>query len=358
MKLFVATRKGLFQIRRGSQRWEIESVQFAGTPVTMVLPAGEDVFAAVGHGHFGAKLHRSRDAGKTFAEVAAPAYPKQPEGTPPEKDRMGRTIPWSLEMIWSLEISGGTLWAGTLPGGLFRSDDRGASWSLSRSLWDRPERKAWMGGGYDYPGIHSLALDGDRVVAGVSTGGLWVSEDKGTSWELCGKGMWAAYMPPEKKFDLVSQDVHRIARCAAAPEVLWVQHHNGAFRSTDGGRSFVELAVPPSSFGFAVAAHPRDPQTAWFVPAVKDEFRFPVGAAMSVARTRDGGRTFEVLREGLPQEHAYHLVYRHGLDVDPTGEALAMASTTGALWASDDHGASWTAVSRDLPPVYAVRFAS
>ena len=31
--------------------------------------------------------------------------------------------------------------------------------------------------------------------------------------------------------------------------------------------------VPPSRFGFAVAVHPRDPDTAWFVPADKDERR-------------------------------------------------------------------------------------
>jgi len=35
-----------------------------------------------------------------------------------------------------------------------------------------------------------------------------------------------------------------------------------------------------------------------------------------------------------------------------------MGSTTTALWTSDDGGDSWSAVSRDLPPVYAVRFAA
>jgi len=105
-----------------------------------------------------------------------------------------------------------------------------------------------------------------------------------------------------------------------------------------------------------VAAHPRDPQTAWFVPAVKDELRVPVEGALVVSRTRDGGQSFEVLRSGLPQKDAYHLIYRHGLEVDPTGEALAMGSTTGALWVSESQGESWTEVSHDLPPIYAVRF--
>ncbi len=354
MKLLVATRKGLFQLDRTGSGWKVESIAFLGAPVTAVAQAGADCFAAVGHGHFGAKLHRRRDG--RWEEVAAPKWPEKPPG-PPEKDTMGRTIPWSLEQIWCLEASGGALWCGTLPGGLFRSGDAGASWTMIRSLWDRPERREWFGGGYDFPGIHSLALDGRRVVAAVSCGGVWASEDSGESWELRGKGLYAAFMPPERKFDQRIQDVHRLARCAAAPEVLWVQHHNGAFRSTDAGRSFVEIQVPPSSFGFAVAAHPRDAQTAWFVPAVKDELRIPVDGALVVSRTRDGGKSFEVLRQGLPQEQAYHLIYRHGLDVEAGGETLAMGSTTGALWTSDDAGDSWATVSRDLPPVYAVRFA-
>lgn len=354
MKLQVATRKGLFQLSRAGSRWEVESISFLGAPVTAVAQAGSELFAAVGHGHFGAKLHRRRDG--RWEEVAVPKWPQKPDG-PPEKDTMGRVIPWSLEQIWSLEAAGGTLWCGTLPGGLFRSDDAGASWTMIRSLWDREERREWFGGGYDFPGIHSIALDGRRVVAGVSCGGVWASEDAGETWELRGKGLYAAFMPPERKFDQRIQDPHRLARCAAAPDVIWAQHHNGAFRSTDAGRTFSEIHVAPSSFGFAVAAHPRDPQTAWFVPAVKDELRVPVDGALVVSRTRDGGKSFEVLRQGLPQAHAYHLVYRHGLDVDAGGETLAMGSTTGALWTSDDAGDSWTAVSRDLPPIFAVRFA-
>ncbi len=73
-------------------------------------------------------------------------------------------------------------------------------------------------------------------------------------------------------------------------------------------------------------------------------------------RTRDGGNSFDVLTEGLPQAHAYDLVYRHALDVDESGERLAFGSTTGSLWVSDDQGDSWQTVSTHLPPVLCVRF--
>ncbi|MEZ5365678.1 MAG: hypothetical protein R2748_25950 [Bryobacterales bacterium] len=92
------------------------------------------------------------------------------------------------------------------------------------------------------------------------------------------------------------------------------------------------------------------------MPAVKDEKRYPADGRVVVTRTRDGGKTFETLSKGLPQEHAYDLVFRHALDVDESGERLAFGSTTGSVWTSDDGGDSWSTVSTNLPPVYAVRF--
>jgi hypothetical protein len=168
--------------------------------------------------------------------------------------------------------------------------------------------------------------------------------------------MRADFMPPDQAGDENVQDPHLIARCRDVPDVLWCQHHNGIFRSSDNGANWTELQAQPSSFGFAVAAHPGDPDTAWFVPAVKDERRLPVDAALCVTRTRDGGRSFQALRAGLPQQHCYDLVYRHGLAVDDRGEQLMMGSTTGGLWASGDAGDSWQAISSHLPPIYAVKF--
>jgi photosystem II stability/assembly factor-like uncharacterized protein len=77
---------------------------------------------------------------------------------------------------------------------------------------------------------------------------------------------------------------------------------------------------------------------------------------MVVTRTDDGGRTFNQYDDGLPKSHAYHLVYRHSLDVAADGQTLAMSSTTGGLWISADAGEHWHEVSRDLPPVAAIRF--
>ena len=116
--------------------------------------------------------------------------------------------------------------------------------------------------------------------------------------------------------------------------------------------------MQPSVFGFAAVVHPQSADCAWFVPAIKDERRMPVDGRLVVSRTRDGGMTFEVLDRGLPQQPAYDLIYRHGMDIDASGDRLVIGSTTGGLWISENGGTSWTQVAVRFPPVYCVHFSA
>ncbi|MEQ8193113.1 MAG: sialidase family protein [Rhodospirillales bacterium] len=354
-RLYAATRKGLLTFEHSAGAWKQTGQSFLGDPVTAVLPDKRDgaLYAALNLGHFGIKLHRSDDRGKTWQELTPPAFPATSNG-----DESSDAKAPSVSLIWTLVGGGadrpGLLWAGTLPGGLFRSEDRGETWSLVESLWNEPARKNWMGGGYDEPGIHSICIDprdSRKVTLGISTGGVWRSDDGGESWRQAGAGMRNEYMPPEQARDPAVQDVHRLAQCPSAPDVVWCQHHNGIFLSRDGGDTFEEItAAQPSRFGFAVVVHPSDPETAWFAPAIKDECRIPVDQRMVVSRTRNGGAGFEVFGNGLPSP-SYDLVYRHGLAIDGTGKQLVMGSTTGGLWVGDTAGEQWTTVSSHLPPI-------
>lgn len=363
----VATRKGFFTVTRGASGWAVTRGDFLGDNCTLSMHdhRSDALFLAIGHGHFGVKLHRSRDGGRSWQEIGTPAYPPMPEGYTPKMTHNGKPIDWALKLVWALAPGGstepGVLWCGTMPGGLFKSEDDGDTWSLTRTLWDDPRREEWMGGGADYPGIHSICVDPRdprNIVIGISCGGAWVTRDGGKSWCVGGKGMRAEYMPPEQQFEPNVQDPHQVVQCATQPDALWVQHHNGIFRSTDRAASWTEIQhVQPSAFGFALAVHPRDAETAWFVPAVKDEKRYPADGRVVVNRTHDGGRTFETLTNGLPQQHAYDLVYRHAMDIDDTGNLLAFGSTTGSLWVSENGGDSWQTVSSNLPPIHSVRLS-
>lgn len=365
-QLHLGTRKGFFIYEKlPTSGWTLTKQAFLGSPVTITLydARSNAIFAGLELGHFGVKLHRSLDGGDTWSELPAPAYPPKPDDVDDKNPINGKQTPWVVQKLWSLEAGGepNQLWCGTVPGGLFESRNNGDSWQLVRSLWDHPARKYWFGGGVDFAGIHSICVDprdARRIRLAVSCAGVWETRDGGGTWECRGNGLRAAYMPPDQAYNPNVQDPHRLVQSPSDPNHLWIQHHNGIFRSTDDGDSWQELEnAKPSGFGFAVAVHPREPRAAWFVPAVKDELRLPVDNRFVVSRTRDGGATFESLSAGLPAPPAFDIVYRHALDISNTTETLAMGSTTGSLWISEDHGDHWQCLSTHLPPIYTVRFS-
>ncbi len=364
-RILVSTRKGLFELGRGRGAWTIKNNSFVGDNVTLTLhdPRDGTDYAALNHGHFGIKLHRRDKGKKTWKEIASPKYPPKPEGLD-DKDGWGKPVNWTTQLIWALETGGleqkGVIWCGTMPGGLFRSNDRGDTWELMQSLWRNPDRNKWLGGGADIPGIHSICVDprnANTVRVAVSCGGMWVTHDAGKTWAQSAHGMKFDNGPSSEVESPDGQDPHMMVQCAADPTKFWVQHHAGIFKSVNDGKQWTPVKAKPSSFGFGVVVHPNDADTAWFVPGIKDEKRIPVDGALVVTRTRDGGKTFKSLKKGLPQQHAYDVVFRHALAIDEPGDVLAMGSTTGNVWVSEDQGDSWQQVSSTLPQVYAVRFA-
>ena len=366
--LLIASRKGLFTADRAAFAgqagdWQVSSHHFHGDAVTQVLADPRDGawYVALRLGHFGVKMQKSMDRGATWTEIAAPAFPPKPTEGPWADDAM----PWTVDLVWSLAAGGahekGTLWAGCMPAGMFRSQDGGASWQLMDALWLDERRKGWFGGGNDYPGLHAICVDprdSNRVTIAISCGGVWRTLDAGANWQLIGKGFHAPYMPPERDGDANVQDVHAMAACTAEPDVMWAQHHDGTYRSVDGGAHWSRTAAPmPTDFGFTIVADPVNPMRAWTVPAQADTHRYAIAGAMCVCRTDDGGKHWTAFRDGLPQSFAYHLVYRHGLALAPDGRTMAMASTTGGAWLSEDAGESWTLMEAQLPPVAAVAWA-
>lgn len=353
-RLLLGTRKGLFILEPSNGTWQIGREAFLGNPVSIAAadPRNGTLWAMLDHGHWGTKLHRSTDDGVSWEEVEAPRYP--------EGSELKEGVPATVRYLWAFSPGGADqpdrLYIGTEPGGLFRSDDGGRTFSLVESLWNHPTRGSWFGGGRDYPGIHSILVDprdSDRIVIGVSCAGTFETTDGGNTWQVRNKGLNASFLPDPTTE--VGHDPHIVVASKSDPDTLWQQNHDGIFRSSNGGHHWDEVSQKggPAFFGFSIATD-ADPNTAWVVPAHSDQCRIAIDGALCVSRTEDGGASWTTFRQGLPQRACYDVVFRHALDSNTN--ALAFGSTTGNLFVSNDRGESWSTAGNYLPPIYSVRF--
>lgn len=387
MRVLVGTRKGTFFVDKESGAWRPRLVGHRGVGVNFVTrdPHSGDFWAALGHGHWGAKLSCSKDDGATWSDSAQIKYPSgarylappDPDPNSSEEDmQKGPTLrDATLLKLWIIAFGDpGQIHVGTIPGGLFSSHDGGQTFELNTSLWNHESRGGdlsngrgsgvthWFGtpasDGEFAAGIHSIAVDprdSKRILVAVSTAGVLETRDGGKTWRGRNQGMLNDYLPnPAAEW---GHDPHFIALCPAQPDHVWQQNHSGVFYSSDGAATWRKVSQPERGvhFGFPVAVDERDGKTAWLVPGKADMQRMAIDGRLFVARTRDGGESWEELRAGLPQENAYDVVYRHALAT--RGDCLAFGSTTGNLYLSEDAGDTWLTVANNLPPVYSVRFA-
>lgn len=388
--LILGTRKGTVLLDKTTAGWRARPICHAGIPVCYASrdPRDGSLWSSLDHGHWGPKLSRSRDNGNSWQDLSSLKYP---EGAryitkqlplPGSEDAPPGPINYSdasVCKIWCLAFGAasqpGRLYAGTIPGGLFVSDDGGDSWQLNRPLWDHPSRggdlfagpasseNTWAGtpASIDYgifePGIHSIQVNPDdpaHLYVAVSTAGILESKDGGASWRSRNKGLRMDYMPhPEAEW---GHDPHYLSLCEAAPQHLWQQNHCGIFYSDNGGDQWRKVSQPElgAHFGFPIAVDARDGKTAWVVPARSDDARMALPQGLCVARTEDGGQHWQLLTRGLPQTDSYDIVLRHALDI--SGDTLCFGSSTGNVYLSEDRGDSWQCLGNNFPPVYSVRF--
>ena len=355
--LMVGTRKGLWIGTSDEARrdWRFSGPHFSMEEVysCMVDTRGDRprLLAGASSMWLGPQVRRSDDLGASWQE------------TPGGGVRFPEDTDATVERIW--QLTPGTepdvVYAGTEPGAVWKSVDRGETFALERGLWDHPHRPEW-GAGFGGQAFHTVLphpTDPRSVTVAISTGGVYHTGDGGATWTPRNRGVRAEFLPEGEQYPEFGQCVHKVARHPAAPDRLYLQNHGGVYRSDDHAESWTSIADGlPADFGFPIVVHPHAPETVYVFPLDGSAGRFPVDGKARVWRSRDAGESWEELGEGLP-DSCYVAVMRDAMCTDDHDSAgIYVGARNGAVWASADEGDTWREIVNDLPDVMVVRAAA
>jgi hypothetical protein len=315
------------------------------------------IYASQSSGWFGQMIQRSDDGGKTWDTVGNEfAYDGVP-GTHQWYD--GTPHPWEFKRVWHLEPSlsePDTVYAGIEDAALFRSTDGGKCWQELSGLRGHGSGPHWTPGAGGMC-LHTIMIDptdARRMFIAISAAGAFRTTDGGKSWTPINKGLHSQYIPdPEAE---VGHCVHRIAMHRSNPNVLYMQKHWDVMRSDNGGDSWHEVSGNlPTDFGFVIDVHAHEPETIYVAPIKSDSEHYPLDGKLRVYRSRTGGNEWEELGNGLPDRDCYVNVLRDAMAVDALDECGVYFGTTGGqVYVSPDGGDHWSAIVRDLPAVLSV----
>lgn len=347
MKLLACSDKGLIEFDHNHSKFQFKKVHFLGQPTSYIDCYNYLWRVAINHRHWGPKIQFSKDQGNIWTELQAPKFPAAEDN---------QSI---LRSIWTITAyEDESYYVGVEPAGIFHTKSNGEAYEFSTELWNHPTRKHWVGGGKGStnPFLHHIVVDPtdqNHLYVGISCAGVLESFDGGQSWKMINKGLRADFLPdpnPEAGYD-----PHSLRMSSQNPEVIWQQNHCGIFRTENGGKSWEDLTqtFPESGFGFAIAVDESNDQRAWVIPCESDSMRIAPKNALVVYSTSDGGKSWKKLANGLPQEGAFDIVLRHGLDIK--GPHLVFGTNNGNLYHSDNYGESWSIITQNLSPIRCVK---
>jgi len=330
--LFVATAKGVAILERASpdRAWRLRGTALDGHHIsTMASLPGEAGLLAGTHGD---GLYFSADHGRSWEA----------------RDQGIRHR--DIYTIAAIERAGSTvLYAGTEPAALFRSTDGGKSWVELPAIREVPDTEQWT-----FPGpphiAHTKMLafdprDPDTFYAAIEQGALLKTTDGGRSWRE-----FSSYSRAD---DRAYRDVHQILLVPSRPQRMFMTTGVGLYRSEDGGEAWERLTGPEFRLAYPdhIALSP-DENTIFMSGAATDPgvWRRSHYAGTAIVRSRDGGRSWEILKRGIP-DSARGNIEAMSLADHASGFSLFVGNTDGEVYASEDGGDTWSLIAHALGPV-------
>ena len=258
-------------------------------------------------------IQRSTDHGESWREITLPGFAYQ----------YGRMV----------EDSSGAylLQSGQ---GIWRSSDRGNSWT-----WSEPLR----------PPLSDMVVLSDGAIIGSIPGGFLGSDDGGVHWDTL-----ALIDRPVRWNSLPLEYLHRSGTLLAG-------NSSGVYRSEDGGRTWdtsstgIPAMIGTYSFsttrailqvGYGAIYHSEDLEHWTKAPftgsAMVDENGHYYMARDTLLRSTDDGNSWIPLGVHMRNAHAGYQLFSNR-----TGTIFSIGSG-GSLWRSTDLGSSWISMHRDF----------
>jgi photosystem II stability/assembly factor-like uncharacterized protein len=348
--LLAGTKRGLFLLSsQDRQKWEVDGQLLSGTRVYNATydPRNGRMHAADNGDFFGTFMRYSDDMGETWQEPSKGIQFSEDSGL-------------KLTNIWTI-VAGrkdepDTVYAGVDPATLWVSQDRGETWEPNQGLLNHPTRSDWNPGAGGLC-LHSIVPDysnSQRMWVGISAVGCMRTEDGGKTWTHHNRNTRADFFP-ENRYPEYGQCLHRLLQHPTKPDVLYQQNHCGIYKSLDAGENWIDIQQDlPSQFGFPIAMDYNNPDTVFVI--VEGDARNNIDDQFTVYRTRDGGETWDRCTNGLPCGPGVRLgVLRHGMASDKGDPSVVYVGTnTGQIFSSSDAGDSWQLIADFLPSVYSV----
>ena len=320
-RMVVGTVDGVTMLERDGAGWRVVARALEGSAVSAVAGLASGTMLAATHG---LGVARSSDYGATWnwSNKGLPQYDL-----------------WAARggMLGGRDLA----FVGSMPAHLMVSEDDGRSWRELPAFRQVPSLPRWTFPPPPHLGhVKELLLDCDRLFVGIEVGALLVSHDRGETFE-------DLRIDP----DPTECDVHRLVVDPRSPDrITAAVGLVGLVRTANGGRTWERNPVLPGmEYPDAMLMHPTDPDLMFLAVGVGWP-PFRSGRAQGkIARSRDGGQTWERLLGGLPDGQRA-LFSALSIEVHGDGFDLYAADTDGQVFESRDGGDHWRIIA-DIAPV-------
>lgn len=254
----------------------------------------------------------------------------------------------------ALIILAGSILAQTAP------EKRLASWKQHRKMasesWFRNLK--WQNLGPYFMGgriceIKGYASDPHRLLVAAASGGLWLTENSGTTWTpLFDDQSWigfgsVAVWEKDKNLIWAGTGEENSSRSSYAG--------TGVFKSTDGGKTWQHMGLADTHHIADIIIHPENPEIV-YVAAIGH--LYTENEERGVFKTTDGGRTWEKVLFISPRTGVISLV------MDPTNPDVLYAAAwqrirkawhfygsgkESAIYKTEDGGRTWRKIVNGFP---------